>query len=59
MKGIKELCIPYCNMHNFLELQCLVDDLGKVDVGLQNEKSILLHKHLYCFFLKTVTDDLN
>ena len=35
-KGIKELCIPYCSMWNFLELQCLVDDLVEVDMGLQN-----------------------
>ena len=44
-------------MRNFLKLQCLVDDLDEVDMGLRNEKKIVKY-HLYRFFLKTGTDDL-
>ena len=37
-------------MRKFLELQCLVDDLYKVDMGNGNEwNSILLHK-VYIIF---------
>ena len=28
----------FCGIRNFLELQCLVDDLDEVDMGLRNEK---------------------
>ena len=38
-------------MQNFLELQCSVDDLDEVNIGLGNKKKNIL--------LKTVTNDLN
>ena len=39
-------------MWNVLELQCLVDDLHEMDMGLRNVKKTLF------IFLKTVTDEL-
>ena len=40
-------------MWNVLELQCLVDDLHEVNMGLRNVKKTLF------IFLKTVTDELH
>ena len=61
-------------MQNFLEFQCFVDDFriinvyqcffilnisfDEVDSGLGLEKCFIRY-HLYQFFLKTVTNDLN
>ena len=53
VKKRRIFCKIFRNMWNVLELQCLVDDLHEVDMGLRNVKKTLF------IFLKTVTDELH
>ena len=39
-------------MQNFFKLQCLVDDLAELDVGLGNEKKSILLQNNYILFFK-------
>ena len=53
VKKRRIFCKIFRNMWKVLELQCLVDDLHEVDMGLRNVKKTLF------IFLKTVTDELH
>ena len=37
-------------MQNFLEMQCFIDDLGEVNMGLNNNKNAFLLYNIYILF---------
>ena len=39
-------------MQNFLEMQCFIDDLGEVNMGLNNNKNAFCYITFISFFLK-------
>ena len=42
----------FCSMQNFLEMQCFIDDLGEVNMGLNNNKNAFCYITFISFFLK-------